>query len=146
MFNGNKFIAKYDLLPLGTTADSLYIAIAKPPDKELLDELRFCAGKKIYPVLVDATQLKLALNNINSGSVGNQEDLSVIQLVNEIMIQAIKQKSSDIHFEPFEKSLRVRIRIDGLLHNLKSLPKVLASRVVSRTITMTQYFSDNSKA
>jgi type II secretion system protein E len=64
--------------------------------------------------------------------VESSEDAPVIKLVNLVLVQAIKDRASDIHFEPFEKQLRLRYRIDGVLYDSTAPPKALQSAVTSR--------------
>lgn len=59
-------------------------------------------------------------------------DAPVIKLVNQILYQAVKRGASDIHIEPFEKDIRVRFRIDGVMHNVMTVPKRVQSALVSR--------------
>lgn len=59
-------------------------------------------------------------------------DAPVIKLVNQILFQAVKRGASDIHIEPFEKDIRVRFRIDGVMHNVMTVPKRVQSALVSR--------------
>ena len=64
--------------------------------------------------------------------VDGNEEAPVIKLVNVILLQAIKEQASDIHLEPFEKTLRLRYRIDGQLHDMPAPPKTLQAAIVSR--------------
>lgn len=64
--------------------------------------------------------------------LGSENDSPVILLINALLHEAIKQSASDIHFEPFEEKLIVRIRVDGILHNVLNVPYHLAPLVISR--------------
>ena len=63
---------------------------------------------------------------------GSEIDAPVIQLVNQILVDAIKKKASDIHIEPYEHSFRIRFRMDGVLHEMLAPPKRLESAILSR--------------
>jgi type IV pilus assembly protein PilB len=117
-----------------------------------LDEIRLKTGFEVESVLSGDIQLKTAINryygvkgkikDIIKGFVeeGSEplgvEDTPAIKLLNLIMTQAIRDGASDIHLEPDENSLRTRYRIDGLLHEVSSLPKDLQSAVISRIKVM----------
>ena len=64
--------------------------------------------------------------------LASDNDSPVIRLINALMFEAVKKSASDIHFEPFEEKLAVRIRIDGILHNTLEVPAILAPLIVSR--------------
>jgi len=60
------------------------------------------------------------------------EDAPIIRLLNAILLQAVKERASDIHIEPYEKVLEVRFRVDGILHNVLSPPKIIQDALISR--------------
>jgi general secretion pathway protein E len=64
------------------------------------------------------------------------DDAPIIRLINATLTEAIKEKASDIHIEPFEERLRIRFRVDGMLREVLTLQKALASLVVSRVKVM----------
>ena len=78
--------------------------------------------------LANEKDAELSLDRLVAGS----EEAPVIKLVNLILIQAIKEQASDIHLEPFEKTLRLRYRIDGKLYDMPAPPKKLQAEIVSR--------------
>jgi general secretion pathway protein E len=95
------------------------------------------------------TSMEKIIEDIDSASLSQGEDEEnidhlrdmasegpVIRLVNLIITRAIKMRASDIHFEPFEDLFRVRYRIDGVLHDVESLPKRLQAAVISRVKIM----------
>ncbi|MFA4827635.1 MAG: type II secretion system ATPase GspE [Thermodesulfovibrionales bacterium] len=64
--------------------------------------------------------------------LGLIEDAPIIRLLNALFLQAVKERASDIHIEPYEKELEVRIRVDGMLHRVLSPPKIIQDALVSR--------------
>ena len=130
-----------------------------------LDELRLTFGKPVEAVLVPASVLTDAINHVYAGMSGTArevlqelegEDLStiateftdpkdlldlgdeapVIRLLNSILSEAVKERASDIHIEPYERDLLVRFRIDGLLYEKLSPPKIIQDALISRVKIM----------
>jgi len=136
---------KYKLVPLFKIGRSLTVAMADPQDIHAVDKIREVTNMDaIEPVL--ATEK--GINNIIDscyGISGTVEDIlkhiekekvsgeaTIIKLVNVIIMQAMKDRASDIHIEPEENKLRVRYRIDGVLREINSIPKSLQSAIISR--------------
>ncbi|WP_342219857.1 GspE/PulE family protein [Rickettsiella endosymbiont of Miltochrista miniata] len=80
----------------------------------------------------DVNNLDTVLNNFSN------DDLTIINYVNELLIDAITHNASDVHIEPFQNELQVRFRIDGLLYSMVILPKHLISRIITRLKIMSQ--------
>ncbi len=145
---------KYRALPIGFSADKLVVAMEKPGDILVLDDLRILTGYNIKPVMATDSELEAAINNYSQSSAGvehsfeeeaveNKEesveassdvgaDRPAVQLANMILAQAVSAKASDVHIEVYEKSLRVRFRIDGVLHDVMAPPKKMHGALVSR--------------
>jgi type IV pilus assembly protein PilB len=145
------------VLPLAVEGSSLKVAVADPLDLSTQDDLRMLTGLAVRPVLAPLSEIRRAterfymarmLQDAESREGGAadtadealdvadlqkmaQEEL-IIQLVNLIINQAIQDRASDIHVEPFERELSVRYRIDGILHDGSSPPKRLHPAIVSR--------------
>ena len=129
----------------------------------LMDDVRREAGVEIEPVLVPRDAIMLELNRVfdmastsaeqmledmqDVGDLGREiEELSdlldseneapVIRLVNTLISQALKERASDIHIEPFENRVLVRFRVDGVLHTVVSPPKTVQSAITSRIKVM----------
>lgn len=64
------------------------------------------------------------------------EEAPIIRLLNALLLQAVKERASDIHIEPYEKELDVRLRIDGVLHRVLSPPKIIQDALISRVKIM----------
>ncbi len=145
---------------------SLTVAMVDPLNVFALDELRMKTGLEIEPALASETALKKALDEhyrakgtmeevidaldrkelgIKAGEEpelkklqGIAEEPPVIKLVNLMVMAAVREGSSDIHIEPEEEELKVRFRIDGILHDRTAPPKFLQSAVISRVKIMAE--------
>lgn len=157
-----KLIRQHNALPLYQRGKRLYVAVSDPTNLQALDEFQFNTALNTYPVLVDEKKLSVAiesalekheeklddfadaaLDDIDLGpddepnysddlTDSNVDDTPVVRFINGIMTQAIKAGASDIHFEPYEKKYRVRVRIDGILHETKTAPVALSGRIAAR--------------
>ncbi|MBU1125222.1 MAG: GspE/PulE family protein [Candidatus Omnitrophica bacterium] len=153
---------KYKAVPLFKIADSLTVAMVDPQDIMAIDEIRIKSNiLRIEPVLSTTEMIQQAIDQYYN-SMGTAEELikdlapekiqvagdsrealagiaeeaPVIKLVNLIVVQAVKDKASDIHVEPEEEDVRIRYRIDGILHQIQNIPKHLQSAVSSRIKVM----------
>lgn len=146
---------RYQALPIAFTPDGkLLVAMQQPLDILVLDDLRVLTGYNISPVVATDSELDAAIKNYSQSSLNvehAQDDSPVtdtddaatvtteegterpaVQLANVILTQAVSQKASDIHIEAYEKTLRVRFRIDGVLHDVMNPPRQLHGSLVSR--------------
>lgn len=140
-----------NVLPLYQEGKTLYVAMKNPNDIITIDNLHLMTGLEICPVVVADMELAAAIENfanMNSAvdnydddaedtSEETSEELSIddkpaVQLVNQIINNAIKSGASDIHVEALEKFMRVRFRIDGVLQEVMQNPIKLFNSVVSR--------------
>ncbi len=147
------YIARKGVLPLYQDEKKLFVVMRNPNDVVTRDNLSvITGGMEIVPLISTDTELAAAINTIVNNAnnidtydeeeVEEQElaaldDLSVdekpaVQLVNQIITNAVKSGASDIHIEPLEKTLRVRLRIDGVLHEVLQQPIKLHASVSSR--------------
>jgi general secretion pathway protein E len=145
------------ILPVSVTDGTLTLAMADPGDSSTIDNVEFVTGLRVVPVLVRARDLVERFEGIFGGNEGggdsadsgeveilkdDEEDVEhlrdmaseapVIRLVNQMMSRAVEQRASDIHVEPFEDELRVRYRIDGVLHDVDAPSKSLSAAIISR--------------
>jgi type IV pilus assembly protein PilB len=157
-----KLIRQHNALPLFQRGKRLYVAVSDPTNLQALDEFQFNTAMNTFPVLVDEQKLsniiekaldktneKLdnfddeELDDIDLGpdeddNKGDQlndknvDDTPVVRFINGILTNAIKSGASDIHFEPYEQKYRVRVRIDGMLHEMKTAPVALGGRIAAR--------------
>ncbi len=154
------------LLPLKEEDGAVSVATADPANLLPLDELRTLFGMTVRPVVVPHRTLVAAINHwYAKHSTGTAqdvvqelegEDLStvatafnepkdlleltdeapVIRLLNSVLFQAVKERASDIHIEPYEHELEVRFRIDGILYKMLTPPKVVQEALISRVKIM----------
>ena len=149
----------YRIIPLSSENDSICVAISDCTDLDRLDELRLALGCAIKPVqwdeeaILDAikkhygigadTLEHLSGTRVESSLIVDQKaedltdlsaDSSIIKFVNQLILEAYRERATDIHIEPFEEDLRVRYRIDGILYeaSIPSQIKQFQDAIVSR--------------
>jgi type IV pilus assembly protein PilB len=150
----------FSLLAVSLTEGTLKVAMADPLDVVAIDSIETYTGLEIEPVTAQKEEITEAiatyygapqdleqsiqdLVTFESGETGEDQqdidqlkveadDAPVVRLVNLIMLQALEQRATDIHIEPREKSLCIRLRIDGTLRELNSPPKKMQSAIISR--------------
>ncbi len=151
---------KYGVIPVLKIGSRLTCAMTDPWNIFAIDEIRAATGLTVEPAVATDAEIKKALNE-HYGAKGSMEDLIksmgedkfglaggkepdvkklqgiveepiVIKLVNLIIMKAIKEGASDIHIEPEEMDLKIRIRVDGILREIDSPPKHLQSAIISR--------------
>ncbi len=149
------------VLPIARNGNLLTIAISDPFNVLLLDDLNILSGCRVRPVLSHPTAIRQAIERVFEGGKREVEDLldevstndldvrdadepedlalrsdgndmPAVKLVNLILLKALKEKSSDIHIEPGDSTLRVRFRVDGCLIVVMSPPKSLLPSLISR--------------
>lgn len=157
---------KYHCVPLGFDDDRLLVAIADPSDFDSLDaiphvlsskmEVEFqCASEEqIQKCLEEFYGAPSKIDNEMAGTMelrsadegtSADEDAPIIRLVTNLLADAFKSRTSDIHIEPLEKTLRVRCRIDGALHVTEEHPLKLLAPIVSRLKIMSGSMSISEK-
>ncbi|WP_456449293.1 type IV-A pilus assembly ATPase PilB [Thiolapillus sp.] len=156
---------KHHVLPLIRRGNRLFLAVSDPTNQEATKEIQFSTGLAIETILVEEEKLAVMLEeasrsqeaamgamleenleNIDFGLDGDGEvdeegqkeidEAPVVRFVNKILLDAINSGVSDIHFEPYEKSYRIRYRQDGLLFEKASPPVNIAQRLSSRLKVM----------
>ena len=152
---------KHTILPVNRAGSTLIIATADPSNIFALDDVKFLTGYNVEPVVASEEAIRRAVDRYydSSSSLADvmsdfededfevvtegesldvaeleraTEDAPVVKLVNLILTDAIKKYASDIHVEPYEKSFRVRYRIDGVLYEVMKPPKKLKNALTSR--------------
>ena len=155
------------ILPISLSGSTLTIAMADPSNLLAVNEVKFLTGYDVKVVLAPVSVLRKAIDRFyDPGSAAYDEVLTklesdnvevisdeaidlkelerateeapVVKLVNALMIDAIKKRASDIHVEPFEKMMRVRFRIDGVLYEIMKPPMKLRAALTSRIKIMSQ--------
>ena len=160
-----KLITKHRVLPIFKRGNLLYVATSNPTNMDAMDAIRFSSKMNIEAVIVEYPKLiKLIEQNFAEADSFEfsdddidlnleQEDLSqkddeehdqkedeapIVKYINKLLIDAIRMGASDLHFEPYEKSYRVRYRVDGVLRQIANPPLQLATRLASRLKVMSQ--------
>lgn len=155
------FLRKYTMLPVKLHEGVMVVAVNDPTDQEpLFDIAKILNVKEIKRVLTPKQEILSAINRLmdmkNESAKDIMEDMEeeddeilrdlesiqditlmeteapIIRMVNRLMVQAYKERASDIHVEPYQTDVKVRYRIDGILHDVITLPKRIHSSVVSR--------------
>ncbi len=147
-----KFIRAREVIPVDFDRDALILAMVNPLDVVTLDDVRMMTGHDIVPVVATSSDFKDTLEYVFSGKgtldVSGKdeelsfshlaeerreaEDVSVVELVDGILESALKRRASDVHFEPQLYDMPVRIRVDGVLHQITEIPNDLKGGVTSR--------------
>jgi general secretion pathway protein E len=159
------FARKHKLVAVRQEKGGLWVALADPFALEVLDDLRFRLGVEVWAAISPEAEITQTINRLyhEAGDSAEQvladleeleggrsipdleesEDLldattdaPVIKLVNTFLSQAVRVNASDIHIEPYERELKVRYRVDGVLYNSFSPPRNLHSAIVSRIKVM----------
>ncbi|MCM2265251.1 MAG: type IV-A pilus assembly ATPase PilB [Desulfuromonadales bacterium] len=158
---------KYQLVPVNRAGSTLIVAMADPSNIFAIDDIKFMTGYNVEVVVAAEASIKASIDKYYDQSasfddvMGNLEDIDlevvdedeqidvgalekatedapVVKLVNLILTDAIKKRASDIHIEPYEKSFRVRYRIDGVLHEVMKPPMKLKNAITSRIKIMSE--------
>ena len=155
-----KVAQTYKCLPVGFANGMLQVALADPLDQQKSDEIHFIAKRDVQIVVANPAEIASAIERqygqeenesfaeilkelgdeklvVGAGdSVKAAEDLAnqvpIVKFVNLILQQAVQDRASDIHFEPFESAFQIRYRVDGALYEMAPPPKHLALPVASR--------------
>jgi len=149
------YAREHTILPIRLEKDVLDVATVDPGDLALFAELKVLTRKRIKPMLGVRSEIERAITqsyklrtgvdrNVRSFEESRQpgqpirrladvrQDAPVVQIVDLIIAQAAEERASDIHIEPQQDHLRVRFRIDGVLHDATKLPATLAAPISSR--------------
>ncbi|MBL1265613.1 type II secretion system ATPase GspE [Candidatus Methylomicrobium oryzae] len=151
-----RFLKNFHVIGIGGNDDEVQVAMMDPEDRFVIDALMLATGKRVSAKVgvlseIDAalevqygegrSQMDRIVDDLTVDEVGEEDlehlkDLAseapVIKMVNLIMQRAIETKASDIHIEPFEHALKVRLRIDGVLQDIHSPPVKSTAAVISR--------------
>ncbi|SFM88843.1 type IV-A pilus assembly ATPase PilB [Marinobacter pelagius] len=163
-----KLIRKHNALPIFKRGNRLFIAVSDPTNIQALDEIKFNTGLSTDAILVDDAKLRTTiekylesqdtsmgeLDDADLESVetegGDQDedgaavsasevdDAPIVKYVNKMLLDAIRGGASDIHFEPYEKTYRVRYRTDGILKEVSRPSIKLAPKISARVKIMSQ--------
>lgn len=162
-----RLMTQHNALPLFKRGKRLYVAVSDPTNLQALDEFKFHSGLNTEAIIVHQDQLTQLIDkvinvttskfdgledtdldnlDISSGdeleeseeSGSNSDDAPIVRFINKILLDSINNNVSDIHFEPYEKKYRVRVRQDGMLREMAHPPANLASRLAARLKVMSR--------
>ena len=152
----------YQCVPVADYGSVLQVALADPLNPAIVDELGFVVRKEVQLLVADPAQIERLINKYypeDAASFGDalkeleSEDIAaevsagveaadlaneapIVRFVNLVLFQAVQDRASDIHFEPFEDEFKIRYRVDGALYEMSPPPKHLALPVISRIKVM----------
>jgi type IV pilus assembly protein PilB len=156
-----KLMQNHQVIPLTKRGNRIVVALADPTNLRALDEIRFQTGLAVDPVVVEANKLAPIVQRLSetaetklnelagddlelelaedteeaaSAEAGTVEvdDAPVVRFIQKILLDAINEGASDIHFEPYEKYYRIRFRTDGVLREIAQPPLVIKEKIASR--------------
>jgi type IV pilus assembly protein PilB len=149
---------RYRALPIGERDGSLLVAMSDPANVYALDDIRTVTGRDVVPMVATAADVENAIQKFSQ--MGDQvealaseaasqiegeeatdvesavEDAPIVKLVNAVMTQAVTDRASDVHIEPMERDVRIRFRVDGVLHEVMHSPKNIQNGLISRLKVM----------
>jgi len=156
-----KLISTHHVIPLNRRGNRLSVAIADPTNLRALDEIRFQTGLGVDPIVVEHPKLMplvakyaesaeetlksltsddINLDFLDEESAGKADeavsqeidDAPVVRFIQKMLLDAINDGASDIHFEPYEKYYRIRVRVDGVLREVATPPLAIKDKIASR--------------
>lgn len=144
-------LRRHHILPLYTLDNHLYVATDDPSNQDALKEIQFHTGLPTSLLIVETNKLDALMtrilhqkehqgltdyfsesNALQLDEDDTTDDAPIVKFVNRLLIEAVQQGASDIHFEPYESNYRIRYRQDGILHEISSPPSNLAGRISAR--------------
>jgi len=146
-------VLRHRVLGLSTTDDEIVVGITDPGDVLAIDDVRAATGLLVRPVVVARSELRRIIDRLKredndlgdvaaslrteqapdvSNLTSAGEDVPIVRYVNSLIEQAIQNRASDLHLEPTETDMRVRYRIDGVLHEVDTVPRAVQSALISR--------------
>ncbi|WP_085584239.1 MULTISPECIES: type IV-A pilus assembly ATPase PilB [unclassified Pseudomonas] len=160
-----KLVRQHHALPLWRRGNKLFVGISDPSNQQAINDIQFSTGLSTEAILVEDDKLTDAiekffdthatgleemadvdLDGLDVESVDDSrqdaiggfdaDDAPVVRFVHKMLLDAIKSGSSDLHFEPYEKNYRVRMRTDGILREAARPPIQLAGRIAARLKVM----------
>ena len=157
-----RFATHYKLIPIDFQNDVITVAMANPMDIHTLDDLKLLLKKDVVTVLSSEVEIMEAIkkyygvgaetiekitpesseeksslsmhSQVTEDIVKSAEDASIIKFVNQILLEAYRDRATDVHVEPYEDELRIRYRVDGVLYDTKVPPNIKSfqAAIVSR--------------
>ncbi|WP_053123921.1 type IV-A pilus assembly ATPase PilB [Pseudomonas sp. P1.31] len=159
-----KLVRQHHALPLWRRGNKLFVGISDPSNHQAINDIQFSTGLNTEAILVEDDKLADAIEKFFDTHASGLEDMAdvdldgldveaiddakqesmgpdaddapVVRFVHKMLLDAIKSGSSDLHFEPYEKNYRVRVRTDGILREVAKPPIQLAGRIAARLKVM----------
>jgi type IV pilus assembly protein PilB len=160
-----KLVRQHHALPLWRRGNKLFVGISDPSNHQAINDIQFSTGLSTEAILVEDDKLTDAIEKFFDTHTSGLEDMAdvdldgldvesiddskqdaiggldaddapVVRFVHKMLLDAIKSGSSDLHFEPYEKNYRVRVRTDGILREVAKPPIQLAGRIAARLKVM----------
>ncbi|MDQ1738855.1 MAG: type pilus assembly protein PilB [Pseudonocardiales bacterium] len=145
---------RHSMFPIAVTDTTITVAVGDPGDVLALDDIRAATGLTVRPMVVTKEDLNRLLDRYTRASTdldeaaaqaeaedgsantdglnSVNEDAPVVRYVNSLLERAISSRASDIHLEPSEFDLKIRLRIDGVLHEVDAVPRGIQAALISR--------------
>lgn len=160
-----KVVRKFNALPIFKRGQRLFVALSDPTRVDAIDAIAFNSQLSVETVVVEEDKLKKRIDSVYADSMQSFDSFSdgdfnvdledteednetklndgvdeapVVKFVNKMLVEAIRMGASDLHFEPYEKSYRVRFRVDGVMEKMANPPIQLASKIAARLKVMSQ--------
>ncbi len=161
-----KIIRKFNALPIFKRGQRIFVALSDPTRIDAIDAIAFNSRLSVETVVVEEDKLKKRIESVYADTMQSFDgfadgDLSigfddteeesgetkltdgvdeapVVKFVNKMLVDAIRMGASDLHFEPYEKSYRVRFRVDGVMEKMANPPVQLAGKIAARLKVMSQ--------
>jgi len=170
----DKLIRQHCVLPLYKRGNRLFLALSDPTNQQALSDVQFNTGLMTDAVIVEDDKLRSLIEkylesadtgfgNMDDGELDGLEveavieddkrkesgegadEAPIVRFVNKMLLDAVKKGSSDLHFEPYEKSYRVRFRTDGVLHEMAKPPVQLGVKIAARLKVMSNMDLDERR-
>lgn len=161
-----KIVRKFNALPIFKRGQRLFVALSDPTRIDAIDAIAFNSRLSVETVVVEEDKLKKRIDSVYADTMqsfgsfsdgdfnidfeDSEEDegetkltdsvdeAPVVKFVNKMLVDAIRMGASDLHFEPYEKSYRVRFRVDGVMEKMANPPVQLAGKIAARLKVMSQ--------
>ncbi|UCF78713.1 MAG: Flp pilus assembly complex ATPase component TadA, partial [Candidatus Eiseniibacteriota bacterium] len=158
--------SKFQVVPVERVGRRLTVAMVNPSNIFAIDDIKFLTGLEVQPLIAPESDIKKAIDTYYdsadslatvmksmeedvelvedqveeeaTGVADEAEQAPIVKLVNSLITDAVRKRASDIHIEPYEKNLRVRFRIDGVLYEMMAPPFRMKAAIVSRLKIMAE--------
>jgi len=145
-------VLRHRVLGLSMSDDEIIVGVTDPGDVVALDDVRAATGMTVRPVVVARSEVRRIIERLQRESsdlaefaesglddsvamtaqANSADDAPIVRYVNNLIEQAVQNRASDLHLEPTEDDMRVRYRIDGVLHELDIVPRGVMAALTSR--------------